>query len=121
MGHMKVEKVVDGSWVHPMEFGVEDGHQHVDDDSDLECDMVDVKLNIPSLQTNNSQTNVPTSKNGTGLASQIEQLHSRIDQFENKVSLDISQLSNLINEMSTRYSKLIALVRSVCPPLLPNA
>ena len=24
MGRMKFEKVVDGSWVHPMEFGAED-------------------------------------------------------------------------------------------------
>ena len=54
MGRMKFEKVVDGSWVHPVEFGVEDGHQHIDDDSDLERDMVDIELNIPSLQTNNT-------------------------------------------------------------------
>ena len=32
-----------------MGFGAKDGHQHVDDDEDLECDMVDVELNIPSL------------------------------------------------------------------------
>ena len=54
MGRMKFEKVVNGSWVHPMEFGAEDGHQHVDDDSNPERDMTDIELNIPLLQTNNS-------------------------------------------------------------------
>ena len=37
-----------------MEFGVEYGHQHVDDDSDPKRDMTDIELNIPPLQTNNS-------------------------------------------------------------------
>ena len=53
MGRMKFEKAADGSWVHPVEFGAEDGHQHVDDDSDLEHDMIDIELTIPPLQTNN--------------------------------------------------------------------
>ena len=54
MGWMKFKKVVDGSWVHPVEFGVEDGHQHVDDDSGPKRDMTYIELNIPPLQTNNS-------------------------------------------------------------------
>ena len=54
MGQMKFEKVVDGSWVHSVEFGVEDGHQHVDDDSETERAMTYIELNIPALQTNNS-------------------------------------------------------------------
>ena len=49
MGQMKFEKVVDGSRVHLVEFGAEDGHQHVDDDSDLERDMDDFELNITPL------------------------------------------------------------------------
>ena len=37
-----------------MDFGAEDGHRHVDDDSDPKRDMTDIELNIPPLQTNNS-------------------------------------------------------------------
>ena len=47
MGWMKFEKAANGSWVHPVEFGAEDSHQHVDDDSDPERDMADIELNIP--------------------------------------------------------------------------
>ena len=54
MGHMKFERVVDGSWVRLIDFGAEDGHQHVNDDKNRESDMGDVKLNIPSLHKNNS-------------------------------------------------------------------
>ena len=54
MGRMKFEKAIDGSWVHPVEFGAEDGHQHAYDDSDLERDMTNIELNTPPLQTNNS-------------------------------------------------------------------
>ena len=54
MGRMKFEKVADGSWVHPVEFEAKDDHQHVDDDSDPERDMIDIEINIPPLQTNNS-------------------------------------------------------------------
>ena len=64
---------------------------------------------------------VPTAKHETGLASQIEQLYLRIDLFENRVSLDIAQLSNQINEMSTQHSEMIALVCFVCPPPPPLA
>ena len=49
MGRIKFEKVVDGSWVDLVEFGVKDGHQHVDDDSDPERDMAGFKLNITPL------------------------------------------------------------------------
>ena len=54
MGRIKFEKVVDGSWVHPMEFGAKDSHQYVDDDSDPNRDMTFIESNIPLLQTNNS-------------------------------------------------------------------
>ena len=64
---MKFEKVADGSWVRPMDFGTEDGHHHVDHDEDTDRDMVDVELNIPSLHTNNSQTYVSIYGGETGL------------------------------------------------------
>ena len=83
--------------------------------------MTDVELNIHPLHTNNSQTDVPTSSNETGLASQIEQPQLRLDQFENRVSLDIVQLSNQINQLSTKHLQLTALVRFVSPPPPPHA
>ena len=43
MGWMKFEKADDGSWVHPLEFGAKDGHQHVDDNSDPKHDMTDIE------------------------------------------------------------------------------
>ena len=49
MGRMKFEKGVDGSWVHLVEFGAEDGHRRVDDDSDPGRDMAGFELNITSL------------------------------------------------------------------------
>ena len=49
MGWMKFEKAVDGSWVHLVECGAEDGHRHVDDDSDPERDMAGFELNITPL------------------------------------------------------------------------
>ena len=54
MERMKFEKAVVGSCVHPVEFGAEDGHQHVDDDSDPKRYMIGIELNIRPLQTNNS-------------------------------------------------------------------
>ena len=73
MEWMKFEKVVDGSWIHPMDFGAENGHdQHVDDDSDPERNMNDNELNIPPLQTNNSQTYVSSYGHETGLSFQIQ-------------------------------------------------
>ena len=69
-----------------------------------------IRMNLRGGETSNSQTNAPTSRHETFLASQIEQLHLRIDRFENRVSLNIAQLSNQINEMSTPHLELIALV-----------
>ena len=108
-------------WVCSVDFGAKDGHHHVDDDEDIECDMADVELNIPPLYTNNSQTYVPTSSNETCLASQFKQLHLRIDWFENKVSSDIAQLSNQIYQLSAHHSELISFVCSFCPPQPPLA
>ena len=83
--------------------------------------MAYVQLNIPPLHTNNSHTDVPTSYDEACLISQFEQLHLRIDQFENRVSSDIGELLNQINQMFAQHSELIVLVRSVCPPALPQA
>ena len=58
----------------------------VDHGEDTELVMVDVELNISPLHTNNSYTDVLTSDNETSLISQFEQLHLRIDWFENRVS-----------------------------------
>ena len=56
--------------------------------------MVDVRLNTPPLHRYNEETNALTFGDETSLASQFEQLYLRIDRFENRVSLDIAQLSN---------------------------
>ena len=47
MAQMKFEKADRGSWVPQVDFGAEYGHQHIDDKEDQECDMADVRLNIP--------------------------------------------------------------------------
>ena len=117
---MKFEKVADGSWVRPMDFSAEDGHYHVDHNEDKELDMAYVELSKPPLHTNNSHTDVPTFDDETCLISQFEQLHLRIDPFENRVSSDIGELSNQINQMFAQHSKLIALVHSVCPLAPPQ-
>ena len=69
--------------------------------------MDDVELNIPPLHINNSHTDVPTPDDETCLISQFEQLHLRIDRFENRVSSDIGELSNQINQMFAQHSELI--------------
>ena len=83
--------------------------------------MAYVELNIPSLHTNNSHTYVPTFDDETCLISQFEQLHLRIDRFENKVSSDVGELSNQINQTFSQHSELIALVRFVYLPAPPQA
>ena len=111
---MKFEKAADGSWVHPI-------NDVVDDEEDTERDMVDFGLNTPPLHTYNEETYALTYGDETSLASQFEQLHLRIDRFENRVSSDIAQLSNQMNQFSAYHSELITLVRSICPPQSPLA
>ena len=50
---MKFEKVVDGSWVRPID-------DVVDDEEDTECDMTDVGLNTSLLHTYNEETDALT-------------------------------------------------------------
>ena len=114
MGRMKFEKAFDGSWVHSID-------DVVDDEEDIERDMADVRLNTPPLHTYNEETYALTSGDETCLASQFEQLHLRIDRFENRVSSNIAQLSNQMNRLSAQHLKLITLVHSNCPPPPPLA
>ena len=83
--------------------------------------MADVGLNTPPLHTYNEETYAITSGDETSLASQFEQLHLRINRFENILSSYITQLSNQMNQLSAQHSRLITLVHSMCPPLLPLA
>ena len=55
---MKFEKANDSSWVHRVDLEVEHGHQHVDDEEDLDRDMDDVHLDIPPLHINIPETDV---------------------------------------------------------------
>ena len=48
--------------------------------------MADVGLNTPPLHTYNEEINALTTSDETSLTSQFEQLHLRIDRFENRVS-----------------------------------
>ena len=83
--------------------------------------MADVRLNTPPLHTYNEETYALTCGDETCLTSQFEQLHLRIDQFENRVSSDIAQVSNQMNQLSAQHSKLITLVRSIFPQPPPLA
>ena len=114
IGWMKFEKVVDGSRVRSIDDAV-------NDEKDTEHDMADVGLNTSPLHTYNEETDALTSSDETSLTSQFEQLHLRIDRFENRVSSNIAQLSNQMNQLSTQHSELITLVRSICPPPPPLA
>ena len=65
MGQMKFEKVVDGSWVHPID-------DVVNNKEETKCDMANVGLNTPPLHTYNEETYALTSGDETSLDSQFE-------------------------------------------------
>ena len=56
--------------------------------------MADVELNTPPLHTYKEETYALTYGDETSLASQFEQLHLRINRFENKDSSYMAQWSN---------------------------
>ena len=62
--------------------------------------MADVGLNTPSLHRYNEEMDALTSGDETTLASQFSQLHLRIDRFENRISSDVAQLSNQMDQLS---------------------
>ena len=63
--------------------------------------MADVGLNKPPLHTYNEEIDAPTYGDEIGFPSQFKKLHLRIDQFENRVSSYIAQLSNQMNQLLT--------------------